>query len=294
MIGDQISSVRRALSRYGFQIDVSNELRDHALNIIPEGFTRFAANYICEYCRTRSKKIALLITEHVDLDGRVSLNDVPLGEINEYSPNAHTRFANLLAVLPHVRLFLVVGHLPDPNKLRKVFRAIPIVNVPYVPLDPDDVPSFAGRRLELCFTGSITRHRELMMKLLDRHFRCVWTFSNDPEARRVTTANSQFNLQIPQNPSWRHISPMRVIFALGAGTSTLNLTAFPDPVFDSIAERLPPKDCVAQIALALERGASNAYERSLAAYNTMAQAHMSRSALPIALSVWSDLEWTTL
>lgn len=290
MISDQIASVTLALSRFGFPVQVTNELRDDVLNVIPEGFTRFAAMYISAYCATRGKKIAVLMTEHIDLDGRVLLNDVPLGDTNEYSPNARERLANLLYVLPHVRFFLIVGHLPDPEKLEKVFRAIPIINVPYVPIEGTAVPSFSGRRFELCFTGSLTRHREAIIEMLDRHFKCVCMFSNDPEVRRKTIANSHFNLQIPQHTAWRHISPMRVIFALQAGAATLNVTTFPDPTFDPIALRIAPRDCIAQIALALEAGGSETLVKCLSAYNNLAQISLSQSALPIALSIWNDLE----
>jgi len=290
MIGDQIASVTRALAWYGFRVQVSNELRDDALNIILEGFTRFAALYISDYCASRRKKIAVLMTEHIDLKGRVLVNDVPLGDPNEYLPNAYERLTNLVYVLPHVRLFLIVGHLPDRENMARVFRAIPIVNLPYIPIEVASVPSFTSRRFELCFTGSLTKHREALIKALDRHFKCVCMFSNDTEVRRQTISDSHFNLQIPQNSSWRYISPMRVIFALQAGAATLNITTFPDPVFDSIARRIPPNECVAQIAQVLELSASEALAKSRSAYNDLARASIAQSPLPIALSIWNDLE----
>lgn len=294
MISDQISSVRLALSRIGFPVQTSNECRDDSLNIVPEGFTRFAALYISEYCAMKRKKIAVLMTEHIDLERRVLINDVPVGDPNEYLPNGYDRLANLLYVLPHVRFFLIVGHLPDPEKLTRVFRAIPIIKVPYMPIEGASVPSFSGRRFELCFTGSLTNHREAVMEALDRHFKCVCMFADNPEVRRMTIANSHFNLQIPQNTSWRHISPMRVIFALRAGTATLNVTTFPEPIFDRIARRISPADCVPEIAHVLELGGAEVLSKSISAYNDLALDSIARSALPIALSIWSDLEQRTV
>lgn len=291
MIGDQIQNVSRSLSYLGYQVEVTNSLRDGCLNIVPEGFTRFGARYINEYCRAQKQKICLLMTEHLDLvDGWLTVNDVPLGDANEYLPVAYDRIANLLLIYPSIRFLAILGHLPAVGSLKKVFPKIPILTLPYVPLPLEVSTPHENRRFDLCFTGSMTKYREKIIGLLERYFKCAWTFANDASDRAALIKASRLNLQIPQNPTWRHVSPMRVIFALEAGTATLNVTSFKDALFDSVARPIPPEACVAEIAALLEKGADSLYSTSLDAFNSLAEKSIASSKIASALKIWEEIE----
>ena len=290
MISDQLTFLREAVSNFEIPCSASSNLDPSALNVVIEGFTPFSARYVREFCDTRQKKISLVITEHLDVKDEVIINDVLLSRANEYMPNASERLRNLCQVLPHVRFIWVLGHLPKASNIKKLFPQTPIVHVPYPPIRSTVSFLPANRRFELSFTGTVTQYRNKILTNIKRFFKCCYTFSDSTDSRQRIISDSLFTLQIPQHEAWRYVSPMRILFALRAGTPILNISSFSDELFDPFIPRIQPSEVLSEISRILRTSPAEVLAKSVASYNQLAADSMKSSKMPYSIRIWQDLE----
>ena len=296
MIFDQIDFLLDALKASSYSLSVSEMLDPESINIIQEGFfSRCSSDYIREFCTKFQKKVVVILTEHMDIIGNgIEINGFGLHGINDVMGNAFTRFYNLCLVLPYVRSFAVLGHYPDQDNIRKIFPSIPIQTIPYTPLYPQEAIR-QDKKTDFSFTGTLTPYREKLLKNLQQEFRCHYGFEETIDRRREVISSSKFHLQIPQNPSWSQISPMRVLFSLKSGTPVLNISAFEDFLFnDQIIPRFPANDMKALInnlTTVLKKSESHDYlDSQIRSFNEAIKATFNQSNLGLFLNIWQDLE----
>lgn len=290
MIADQLSFLSDALSYFDVPSTTGTSLDENSLNVVIEGFTPFGARYVRDFCEATGKKISVVMTEHIALDKEILFNDVPLSKANEYMPNAPGRLRNLCQILPYVRSFWIAGHLPDGQRLTEVFRQMPLVHVPYIPIVLPDETASSNRRFELSFTGTTTQYRSTILDEINKYYNCCHAFSDQMELRRGIIMESTYTLQVPQHARWRYLSPMRALFALRWGTPMLNISEFEDELFDVVVPRILPRDLIASLSHYLSLDSREVYRKSVATYNEMAQLSVAASKLATIVGLWNDLE----
>lgn len=229
------------------------------------------------------------------IGSRVEINGFGLKEANDVMGNAFTRFYNLCLVLPYIRSFAILGHFPDKDKIQKIFPATPIQSIPYTPLDPRELIK-QDRKTDFSFTGTLTPYREKLLGALRREFRCHYGFEETISRRREVISESKFHLQIPQNKSWRQISPMRVLFSLKSGTPVLNISDHQDIFFtDQIIPRFRAKDMktlINNLTILLKKSESHDYLNSqVRSFNESIQSTYNQSNLGLFLNIWQEMEF---
>lgn len=297
MIFDQINFLSDALKESNHSLSVSEMLEPDSINIIQEGFfSRCSSDYVREFCKKFQKKVVVILTEHMDIiENGVEINGFGLYKANDVMDNAFTRFYNLCLILPYIRSFAILGHFPDKDKIQKIFPAIPIQTIPYTPLDPQE-PIKQDKKTDFSFTGTLTPYREKLLKALRREFRCHYCFEKTIAKRREVISESKFHLQIPQNKSWRQISPMRVLFSLKSGTPVLNISDHQDIFFtDQIIPRFQAKDMktlINNLTILLKKSESHDYLNSqVRSFNESIKATFNQSNLRLFLNIWRDMEF---
>lgn len=296
MIFDQIDFLTDALKASGYTLSVSGMLEPESINIVQEGFfSRCSSDYIREFCSRYQKKVVVILTEHMEIIGNnININGFRLNAKNDVMQNASERFYNLCLFLPYIRSFAILGHFPDRNQIQKIFPAIPIQSIPYTPIDLQE-PTKQTRKSDFSFTGTFTPYREKLLKAIQKEFTCHYGFEETIARRREVISESKFHLQIPQNKSWRQISPMRVLFAIKSGTPVLNISDHEDFLFtDQIIPRFPANNMNALIntlKIILKKSESHDYLNSqVRFFNESIKATFNQSNLRLFLNIWRDME----
>lgn len=296
VIFDQIDFLSDALKASGYDLSVSGMLDPESVNIVQEGFfSRCSSDYVREFCSRYQKKVVVILTEHMEIiENSVVINGFGLNNANDVMDNAFTRFYNLCLVLPYIRSFAILGHFPEKEKIQGIFPAIPIQTIPYAPLDPKESIK-QDKKTDFSFTGTLTPYREKLLKAIQKEFTCHYGYEDTIARRREVISDSKFHLQIPQNKSWRQISPMRVLFAIKSGTPVLNISDHEDFFFtDKIIPRFPAnniKDLINNLAIVLKKSESHDYLNSqVRSFNESIKAAFNQSNLRLFLNIWRDME----
>lgn len=297
VIFDQIDFLSDALKASGYSLSVSEMLDPESINIVQEGFfSRCSSDYVREFCSRYQKKVVVILTEHMEIIGNnININGFRLNAKNDVMQNASERFYNLCLLLPYIRSFAILGHFPDKAKIQGIFPATPIQSIPYTPINLQE-PIKQTRKSDFSFTGTLTPYREKLLKAIQKEFTCHYGFEDTIARRREVISTSKFHLQIPQNKSWRQISPMRVLFAIKSGTPVLNISDHEDFFFtDQIIPRFPAnniKDLINNLAIILKKSESHDYlDSQIRSFNESIQSTFNQSNLGLFLNVWHDMEF---
>ncbi|EKD77210.1 MAG: hypothetical protein ACD_42C00440G0005 [uncultured bacterium] len=292
-IQNQIDFLTDSLRDSGVIYQVSNSISTQHLNILEEGFYPFFASEIAVFCKNHKTKIAVILTEHLEhKKNSMLVNERKLGVRNTYLRDALIRCESLFSLLPHIRFFLVLGHLPLKEKLKKIFKTIPIVEAPYLPVKALSVIQAEAdiQKIDFCYQGSLTPHRKRVLKTIKNIPASVSaSFDNDAHQRLLTLKSARFALQIPQYKEWRYISPMRALYCLQNGIPMINISDHVTHDFDLIFPRVGTKKLTEELEEYLTLSPEKCYLDTVDRYNAFVE-RQAKSKLPAMLKLWNDLD----
>lgn len=243
-VTDQVFFVRSILRDHGYEVSITDRLRVGALNLLIENFR--PASEGCAYrvtiesfCRRFGKRVGIIMTEHIERRGTdIVFNGAPLTDPG-YIGNKASRFFGLVAQSETVFGFFTLGALPELHSFRDIFLQHTLYRLPFPALDTPALPDGGAlgnpsrprsrtvrrsvRDYDCVFTGAMTAHRREVLADLRRRFRVLTSAQVDEAERAALYRRAKVALNIPQDPSWPWISPMRVMFGLRTGRPTVHI-----------------------------------------------------------------------
>jgi hypothetical protein len=231
-ISDQVVFFVMALKQKGYAVSVGRQPRPSSLNVVIEGFSlRSNRDVLVEFCRSSRKRVAVIMTEHVDIEnGQILFHGAPLGSDNDYMPPATilARMKHLLECLPYIRCFFVLGDLPELRNISTMLPGLDVRTIPFPSLDSglcEAVGVSADSVHDLVFTGVMTEYRVKLLALLEEEglsVACPRKFISK-NRRNAINRLGKVIVNIPQRGGWQWLSLMRIIAGLQTGRATISL-----------------------------------------------------------------------
>lgn len=298
-ISDQVEFFKLSLSENGYRLSVGKQPKLDALNVVIENFSERNSDILCEFCRSTGKRVAVIMTEHLDFIGdQIYIHGDPLWKDNDYMDPATqvARIKNLMDCFSYIRGFIILGDLPELRNVNLVFSGIRVRPIPFPSLERqrDVLKSVASRDLaDVVFTGFVTSYRREILNKVEERLRvaCPGQFVSR-KVRNSFNRASKLVLNIPQRHGWRWLSLMRIIAGLRCERATISVGTKDD---SKIAV------CCTQVDIeradwvdTLREGVEN-WERlycgSLEAYGKMARAYNKEVGFPHDLfEYWAVVE----
>lgn len=290
IIDDQLNFITHSLNTHGLAYQTSRSLSSKMLNIVIEGFDLFNAENIARFCVKFNKKIAVVMTEHIEInhDNLLIVNENQLFSNNEYMPYAAMRFEAICKLIPHIQFFIILGHLPYKKNITKIFKNIPVIEINYPEIEFRT--AVTQYKNDFIFQGSLTNYRTSMLKKISKRFPSLLiSFKDNSNKRETVLLDSKYSLQIPQYKNWRHISPMRCLYSLKNGVVTLNISDYREHDFDDIFPRINPNRLEDELSTYLSYPVDMIYQQVLDKYNAFVK-QQKQSKISFMLKFWSELE----
>lgn len=234
-ISDQVIFFVMALQQKGYTVSVGRQPRHSSMNVVIEGFSlRNNRDVLIEFCRSSKKRVAVIMTEHVDIENdQLLFHGAPLGSKNDYMHPAtiFARIKHLLECLPYVRCFFVLGDLPELRNISTMLPGIDVRSIPFPTLDsgPCEAVGASFNTVntvhDLVFTGAVTEYRVKLLSLLEAKglsVGCPQRFVSR-NRRNAMNRSGKVILNIPQREGWQWLSLMRIIAGLQTGRATISL-----------------------------------------------------------------------
>jgi len=225
-ISDQLEYFFLIMRQHGYPVSMSRKPKLDALNVVIENFSETSSQTLIEFCERTGKRVGLIMTEHLDLQGgELLIHGERLWNDNDYMHPATqmARIKNLMDCVPYLRAILVLGDLPKLEGSERMFPGIPIRALPFPTLQrvelAEQIPSH-----DFVFTGALTAFRkQVLQSVAARHSVAHTTQFLPRGARDRLNATARIVLNIPQRPGWRWLSLMRIIAALRCGRATASI-----------------------------------------------------------------------
>jgi hypothetical protein len=229
-IGDQIEYFLRAFRQHGYPVSVGREPSESALNIVIENFSAQSRNTLIEFCTRTRKRVAVIMTEHIDFVQRqILIHGDPLWSDNDYMHPATQveRLKCLMSCQPYIKFFMVLGDLPELKGFNKLMVGAESRAIPFPAIEHLCSKALRSSQLnyDLLFTGFATGYREELLAEIKALGYSVF-FPGKLVSRKQRDALNQsakIILNIPQRQSWRWLSLMRIIAALRCGRATVSM-----------------------------------------------------------------------
>jgi hypothetical protein len=231
-ISDQAGFFVTALRQQGYAVTVGKQPCSSSLNVIVENFSlRKNRDALMEFCRSERKRVAVIMTEHLDFDhGQMLFHGIPLGTKNDYMhPGTIVqRIRYLLECLPHIRCFFVLGDLPELRNISTLLPGLDVRAIPFPSLDGAAEPrheSSSEPLYDVVFTGALTDYRSKVLALLEQaglSVACPGRFVSR-NRRNAMNRSGKVIVNIPQRQGWTWLSPMRIIAGFQVGRATVSL-----------------------------------------------------------------------
>lgn len=232
-ISDQVWFLKETLANQGMRTYVSDALRLDCLNLLIENFIETDAPMLSAFCRRHGKMLGIIMTEHIENEeAGLSVGGSSLHQ-REYIGNADERIYSLLSFADCTFCYLTLGDLPELRSWRSILPGHVVQRLPFPPLPTKTRPQ-SGDDFDVIFTGTATNHRRAVMKQLSSTYRLVHSELQEEGARIDLYARSRVAVNVPQDPAWRWVSPMRILFGLRHGTPTVHLGRLDNSAFSSI------------------------------------------------------------
>lgn len=220
-----------AMAQHGYNVSVGRQPSKSALNVVIENFTEDTKETLMAFCRATRKKIYVIMTEHIDFDGKeIFVHGDPLWTDNDYMHPATQldRLKNLMECSPYLRGLMVLGDLPELLNMSAMLPGLDVTPLPFPVIDQlssEDDENTSRIIDDLLFTGVLTDFRADKLSLLKKMgFAVKWSPTLVSRRRRdMMNRATKIVLNIPQREGWRWLSGMRVIAALRAGRATVSL-----------------------------------------------------------------------
>ncbi len=228
-ISDQVEFFVAALTQNGYRVTVGRRPSVSALNVVIENFSPETRDTLIDFCRTTRKRVAVIMTEHLDFDrGEILIHGDPLWSDNDYMhPTVQVRrIVSLFDCLPYIRCMLVLGDLPELRNMSDMLPGIDVRAIPFPRLERvDHEPPAAHPSGDLLFTGVMTDYRaELYARLSGSRLAVAFPKKFvSRKARDALNRSVKMILNMPQRRDWRWLSLMRIVAALRCGRATVSL-----------------------------------------------------------------------
>jgi len=292
-VTDQIEFFFLIMQQHGYSVTMGRTPKDGALNVVIENFSEMTSRTLIEYCERTSKRVAVIMTEHLDLVGsELFIHGDRLWSNNDYMHPATqvARIKNLMDCVPYFRAIFVLGDLPELVGSERMFPGLTVRTLPFPELASVDLTNQEPMH-EVVFSGALTAFRDQMLRAIAERFVLAQTSNFLPrKGRDRLNESARVVLNIPQRPNWRWLSLMRIIAALRCGRATVSIGTEDQ---SCIAE------CCIQLGEAewedeLRRVVNNwphAYQDCLIRYESMRQSFLAKHRFPHDLmEYWSLLE----
>ena len=292
-ISDQIEFFCKLLEQGGYPVSVSRKPRLDALNVVIENFSEPSSRTLIDFCEQTGKRVAVIMTEHLDLHGPTLLiHGESLRNNNDYMHPATqlSRIKNLMDCVPWLRAIFVLGDLPRLEGSERMFPGLAVRALPFPALPRIDVATQAPLK-DFAFTGVLTKFRaEVLQTIAARHSLVHTTQFLSRKGRDQLSASARIVLNIPQRPAWRWLSPMRIIAALRCGRATVSVATKDTSWIARCCLQLPGGDWASRLD-ELTGDWQGAYEMAFERYEAMRQDFFSERGFPVdLLEYWALLE----
>lgn len=285
------------LRENGYRVRISNRPSPSSLNVLIENFQTATTDPVLEFCRAYRKRVAVILTEHLDFIGQqILFHDVRLYSGNDYMPPLvkMERLSSLMILREQIRCFLRLGDMPRLVNLEQMIPGIPVRTLPFPAIAPADRSALdrrSGPDIDLVFTGQMTDHRRQMLDRLQKDF-TVLTGRDIVSRRRrdAMNARARLVLNLPQSRSWQWLSTMRVLAALRCRRATLAIGNFHESAVSPGCLRLREEELErTRVREAVDRHEAE-FEARLAAYNAMARSGANAPFPHADFELWAELE----
>jgi len=292
-ISDQITFFCMAMRQQGYAVSLGRRPRQDALNVVIENFSDATSATLIDFCRRTGKRVALIMTEHLDLlGGELLIHGEPLWTHNDYMHPATqiARIKNLMDCVPYFSAILVLGDLPQLNGAGRMFPGLTVRTLPF-----PEVPrrSLGGQtpQHDFVFSGGPTSFREQVLKSLAARHTLARAPQLLPRRRRdQLNASARIVLNIPQRPGWRWLSLMRIIAALLCGRATVAIATKDDSRISRCCLQLEA-DELEKRSPALLADWRGAYDDAWRGYEAMRGEFLASQGFPADLfAYWALLE----
>ena len=245
-ISDQVDYFVMALTQHGYAVSVGRNPSHSVLNVVIENFTADTKKTLVEFCKSARKRVAMIMTEHLDYDGKqIFVHGDPLWSGNDYMHPAIQlgRIKNLMDCLPYLRCFLVLGDLPELRNMSAMLPGIDVRSIPFPKFDPihiENIETTGQINFDLLFTGFITDYRTNILALLKANsfsLACPQKFVSRKNRDKMNRS-AKLILNIPQREEWRWLSLMRIVAALRCGRATVSLGTMDDSKISACCPQL--------------------------------------------------------
>jgi hypothetical protein len=296
-ITEQVEFFCSALRQNGYRVKVSNRPSPSSLNVLIENFQTAAVGPIVEFCRAHKKRIAVILTEHLDfIDGQIMVHGARLHSRDDYMPPMvkMERLSNLMILREQIRCFLRLGDLPKLFNIENMIPGIPVRTVPFptvVPTDRSSLDRPAGPDVDFVFTGQLTDYRKRILDRLQRDFKVLGGSDMVPRRRRdAMNARARLVLNIPQSKRWPWLSTMRVLAALRCRRATLALGDYEESAITPSCVCLNEQELTAtRVRHALDRYEEE-FRARLASYDALVRSGLNPRFPHGEFELWANLE----
>jgi hypothetical protein len=292
-ISDQIEFIFMIMREHGYKITMSRHPREDALNLVVENFSEATSGTLIEFCKNHGKRVALVMTEHLDLMGyQLFIHGDPLWSKNDYMHPATqvARIKNMMDCIPYLRAILVLGDLPELIGADVMFPGVPVRTLPFPKIDFIDV-SKKEAKTDFVFSGVLTDFRKDILKKIQLNYSVDhpnYFLTRKERDRLYETA--KIILNVPQRDGWRWLSLMRVMAALRCGRATISIGTNDSSAISCCCIQLSESEWERQIS-GLLADWRNVYRNSYDQYETMRLKFVNQRRFPTDLfQYWASIE----
>lgn len=230
---DQVEFILAIFKQNGYSVSVGNNFRDDALNVLIECFDESKrkskttdVEKIINYCEKNNKKVAVIMTEHIDyIDRKIYAYSVQVDSIDSthYNPYIKPRILSLLTLSPYIKYLFTLGEFPKLINFREMSGKTPIA-IPYPKIEK---VSNGAPEYDFIFSGRDTKYRSEVLEGIEK---ASFSVKNNAYQKILTRrkrnqliSKAKINLNIPQDEKWRYPSTLRIILALSLGKMTISV-----------------------------------------------------------------------
>ncbi len=292
-ISDQVEFFFLVMHQHGYRVSMSRKPRLDALNVVIENFSEATSQTLIDFCERTGKRVALIMTEHLDLQGsELFIHGEPLWNNNDYMHPATqaARIKNLMDCLPCLRAIWILGDLPQLIGSERMFPGIPVRAVPFPSLPQVDLTAQVPQH-DFVFTGALTTFRKQVLQTVATSHSLTHTLHFlSRKGRDQLNTSARIVLNIPQRPEWRWLSLMRVIAALRCGRATISIGSNDTSAISACCFQLDEKQWESRISDLLNSWAE-LYADAHGRYQSMQSDFLNQHGFPADLiEYWALLE----
>lgn len=292
-ISDQLEFFFLLMKQQGHRVSMSRKPRLDALNVVIENFSEVSSRTLIEFCEQTGKRVALIMTEHLDLHGgELFIHGERMWNDNDYMHPATqvARIKNLMDCVPWLRAIFVMGDLPQLEGSERMFPGMPVRALPFPTLPLVDVAEQAPQ-YDFVFSGALTAFRKQVLQSVAASHSLTHTTRFLPrKGRDQLNATARIVLNIPQRPGWRWLSLMRIIAALHCGRATVSIATEDTSWIARCCYQLNESDWEHRLGEMIGDW-QGAYARAYESYEQMRQDFLDERGFPSDLfEYWALLE----